>query len=182
MKEDPGEGSHEAGQQPLVNGKGPRPGSSDDGEGGERAEGLDAAAEGKNGEEDGGGYNSNGLEEKKAKVEDEVVVDKLPAFRPLEKEDNGDEVVLRIPGVVRVPEHQQFSMDEVGARVSIAVAFPYSNGTFIFQIQNEASAEDILKGHMGHWQAVKRSWKTAYAKNEERYKDSLEVLKNMFER
>ncbi len=44
------------------------------------------------------------------------------------------------------------------------------------------SGRDLLERHMGHWKSVRKSWKTAYAANEDRYKDSMEVLRGIFER
>lgn len=35
---------------------------------------------------------------------------------------------------------------------------------------------------MSRWQSVRKAWREAHAANEERYRDSMDVLKDMFER
>ena len=34
---------------------------------------------------------------------------------------------------------------------------------------------------MGRWQTVRQTWKNKYAENEQRYKASLNILKDMFD-
>ena len=46
----------------------------------------------------------------------------------------------------------------------------------------ESQVHDLLQEHMKQWQSVRQDWKQAYAVNEERYKDSMKILKDMFER
>ncbi len=40
---------------------------------------------------------------------------KLPAYEPLEKDEEGREITLRVPKAMRAPEQQNFFMEEVGA-------------------------------------------------------------------
>ena len=42
--------------------------------------------------------------------------------------------------------------------------------------------ETLLSEHMVRWYKVRKRWKTASAKNEERYKGSMTLLKDMFEK
>ena len=42
--------------------------------------------------------------------------------------------------------------------------------------------ETLLSEHMVRWYKVRKRWKTSSAKNEERYKGSMNLLKDMFEK
>ena len=44
------------------------------------------------------------------------------------------------------------------------------------------SREDLLNDHMERWYKVRKNWKAAAVKNEERYKESMSLLKEMFEK
>ena len=51
-----------------------------------------------------------------------------------------------------------------------------------FQAMTDPPAsESLLEEHMERWTQVRRRWKNANAQNEERYSDSLNFLKAMFE-
>ena len=47
---------------------------------------------------------------------------------------------------------------------------------------NAPGREALLNDHMMKWFKVRRRWKEAAAKNEERYKPSMDLLKEMFEK
>ena len=38
-----------------------------------------------------------------------------------------------------------------------------------------------MESHMANWQKVRDDWKRAYNKNEERYKDSMDLLTQLFQ-
>ena len=44
------------------------------------------------------------------------------------------------------------------------------------------SAADLLASHVKEWKALRKRWRKAAADNEERYKDSMKVLEDMFEK
>ena len=53
---------------------------------------------------------------------------------------------------------------------------------FKFQAMTDPPAsESLLEEHMERWTQVRRRWKNANGQNEERYSDSLNFLKAMFE-
>ena len=63
--------------------------------------------------------------------------------------------------------------------------FRQTNGYNLISLQNYPNApgrEALLNDHMMKWFKVRRRWKEAAAKNEERYKPSMDLLKEMFEK
>ena len=41
--------------------------------------------------------------------------------------------------------------------------------------------QDLLNSHLGHWHDIRKEWKRASCKNEERFAASCKVLREMFE-
>jgi hypothetical protein len=90
-----------------------------------------------------------------------VKIQKLPSCIPLEMDKNGQEIRARIP----IPFPPQKSEDH---DLTKAMTDP-------------PESESLLEQHMERWAQVRRHWKNAYAQNEQRYSDSLNFLKAMFE-
>jgi len=92
---------------------------------------------------------------------------KMPIYEPLEKSANGEENSLRIPEPIRTAIDLDFfnksKKDEQG-------------------VEMVPTQETLLSEHMVRWYKVRKRWKTASAKNEERYKGSMNLLKDMFEK
>jgi len=92
---------------------------------------------------------------------------KMPIYEPLKKRTDGEENLLRIPEPIRTAVDLDFfdktKKDEQGA-------------------ETPPTHETLLSEHMVRWYKVRKRWKTASAKNEERYKGSMNLLKDMFEK
>lgn len=100
----------------------------------------------------------NGMGEPEAK---KPKIYKLPPCVPLEVDENGHELRIRIPK----PLSPQKSAD---IDISKSMTDP-------------PATDSLLNEHMERWGQVRRRWKTAFAANEARYSDSLNLLKAMFE-
>lgn len=53
---------------------------------------------------------------------------------------------------------------------------------FIQDPDQAPSREELLQSHLKNWTSVRRNWRMASHKNEERYAASKEILTKMFER
>ena len=96
------------------------------------------------------------------KTEEENNLYKMPAFTPLEMDAFGNEIKLRIPSPPPVKK-----LDPDFLEVARGVGM---------------SKHTILNEHMANWTRIRRRWRNAAAHNEERYKESMEILKEMFEK
>jgi len=98
--------------------------------------------------------------------EDNKFIYKMPPHEALNKVE-GKERSLRVPEPVRTSVDLEFldknPKDEPG-------------------IDSATTQEALLSEHMVRWYKVRKRWKTASAKNEERYKGSMTLLKDMFEK
>lgn len=95
-----------------------------------------------------------------------MTIYKMPAHVPLRKDDEGTPLSVRIP---TPPPQRDIDAD------FLEIARKNSSG-------NPPAKDTMLSEHMVRWFKVRRRWREAAAKNEDRYKESMDLLKDMFER
>lgn len=86
---------------------------------------------------------------------------RLPPCTPLPIDDDGEEMKLRIPGPLSVQKSENLDISQA--------------------MNDPPPVNLLLNEHMERWTMVRKRWKEAYAVNEERYSDSLDLLKTMFQ-
>lgn len=110
---------------------------------------------------------------------------KMPMFLPLEVDENGKEISMKVPEKMEKQKTQDFQVNQVIIRVKKITneIFPFTKFICFFSEQeSDREVSDLLNSHMGHWQDIRKRWRDAALFNETRYKDSLDVLKEMFEK
>jgi len=128
-------------------------------------------------EENGGGEeNSNkesegkesgeaGGEPQQQETDDDVIIYKMPAHLPLPEDDEGNQKSIRIPEIVPSKDVDEDFFDKAKKN------YP-----------NAPGRESLLNEHMMEWFKVRRRWREAASKNEERYKPSMDMLREMFDK
>ena len=89
--------------------------------------------------------------------------------------------------VYKMPDHQPLTKDEQDQIQSLRIPTPTGkpdiDPDFLETAQKEDNtADNLLNEHMTRWFKVRRNWREAAAKNEERYKGSMDLLRDMFEK
>jgi len=125
--------------------------------------------EGTNGEvaENGGegGVEKKDQEEEEEEGEEDVLIYKMPNHLSLPVDDEGNPISVRVPDSGPSKEIDEDFFDKAKEN------FP-----------NAPNRESLLNDHMVKWFKVRRRWREAAAKNEERYKPSMDLLREMFEK
>jgi len=103
--------------------------------------------------------------EKKDGEDDDPIIYKMPTHLPLPVDDDGNHKSVRVPDLTPTKDVDEEFFEKAKKN------YP-----------NAPGREALLNDHMVKWFKVRRRWKEAAAKNEERYKPSMDLLKEMFEK
>ena len=100
--------------------------------------------------------------------------------KPQEQQENGDEEEQEVKNVYKLPRFEPLKPDEKPIRIAKRDKIDLVD----FEVEKiqESENSSLLEGHMKQWQKVRNEWKKSYAENEERYKESMNILKEMFDR
>jgi len=108
-----------------------------------------------------------------------------------EKKDGGEKTEEEEPIIYKMPTHLPLPVDDDGNHKSVRIPDSASPSKEVDEdffekakknYPNAPGREALLNDHMMKWFKVRRRWKEAAAKNEERYKPSMDLLKEMFEK
>lgn len=97
--------------------------------------------------------------------DDDAIIYKMPTHLPLPVDDDGNHKSVRVPDLTPSKDLDEDFFDKAKKN------YP-----------NAPGREALLNDHMVKWFRVRREWKEAAAKNEERYKPSMDLLREMFEK
>jgi len=119
-------------------------------------------------EKESNGISIEGIDNSAAKTQkQDKFIYKMPVYESLQKGSDGKEILLRIPEPIRNEVNLEFfnkdKKDDQGS-------------------EPPPTHETLLSEHMVRWYKVRKRWRVASAKNEERYKGSMTLLKDMFEK
>ncbi|KAL5962094.1 hypothetical protein TSMEX_010407 [Taenia solium] len=71
------------------------------------------------------------------------------------------------------------------SQVRVPQPLPSSGQPFVINVENppkEMSPEGLLEQHITRWREIRRKWKAACRENEERYRDSYVILREMYDK
>jgi len=107
----------------------------------------------------------------------------LLGVAPLEDtkgEENRFKDVRQLPPPLPMPEHSSSQQD-----MRIPSPIPQTDEPLKLFNENQnppPSREYLMGNHLVRWKKIRQKWKDAAASNEQRYKESLSIIKAIFER